>query len=99
MTQGVQFPSDREVVITRIFGAPRELVFKASTDPDLIPLWWGPRRFATAVERMEVKTGGVWRFIQRDQDDNEYAFRGVYREIVPPVREVHTAEINSLKIN
>jgi len=99
MTQGVpkfEFPSDREVVITRIFGAPRELVFKASTDPDLIPLWWGPRKFATAVER---KTGGVWRFIQRDQDDNEYAFSGVYREIVPPVREVHTAEINSLKIN
>ena len=91
-----EFASDREVVITRIFDAPRELVFKASTNPDLIPQWWGPKRFTTTVEKMEVKLGGVWRFIQRDQDGNKYAFNGVYREIVPPEREVHTFEFEGM---
>ncbi len=91
-----EFPSDREIVITRIFDAPRELVFKTSTNPDLIPQWWGPKRFATKVEKMDVKTGGVWRFIQRDQDGNEYAFNGIYREIVPQEREVHTFEFEGM---
>jgi uncharacterized protein YndB with AHSA1/START domain len=91
-----EFPSDREVVITRIFNAPRELVFKASTDPDLIPQWWGPKRFATTVEKMDLNPGGVWRFIQRDKDGNQYAFNGVYREIVPPEREVHTFEFEGM---
>ena len=88
--------SDREVVITRIFDAPRDLVFKASTNPDLIPQWWGPKRFATTVEKMDVNPGGVWRFIQHDQDGNEYAFNGVYMEIVPPEREVHTFEFEGM---
>jgi uncharacterized protein YndB with AHSA1/START domain len=91
-----ELASDREVVITRIFDAPRELVFKASTNPDFIPQWWGPKRFSTTVERMDVSPGGVWRFIQRDQDGNEYAFHGVYREIVPPEREVHTFEFEGM---
>lgn len=90
------FPNDREIVITRIFDAPRDLVFKASTNPELIPQWWGPKRFSTAVDRMELFPGGVWRFIQRDQDGNEYAFHGVYREIVPPEREVHTFEFEGM---
>jgi uncharacterized protein YndB with AHSA1/START domain len=91
-----EFPTDREIVITRIFDAPRELVFKASTNPDLIPQWWGPKRFTTTVERMDVKPGGVWRFIQRDQDGNEYTFHGSYQEIVPPEREVHTFEFEGM---
>ncbi|MDD2837285.1 MAG: SRPBCC family protein, partial [Methanothrix sp.] len=86
------FPTDREIVITRIFDAPRELVFKASTNPDLIPQWWGPKKLTTVVERMDVSPGGAWRFIQRDQDGNEYVFHGLYQEIVPPDREVHTFE-------
>jgi len=91
-----EFLSDREIVITRIFDAPREQVFKASTNPDLIPQWWGPKRFTTTVERMDVLPGGVWRFIQRDQDGNLYAFHGVYREVVPPLREVHTFEFEGM---
>jgi uncharacterized protein YndB with AHSA1/START domain len=91
-----EFLSDREVVITRIFDAPRDLVFKASTDPDHIPQWWGPKRFTTKVEKMDVNPGGVWRFIQRDKDGNQYAFNGVYREIVPPEREVHTFEFEGM---
>jgi len=91
-----ELPSDQEVVITRIFDAPRELVFKASTDPNLIPQWWGPKRYTTTVEKMDVKPGGVWRFIQHDQDGNKYAFNGVYREISPPEREVHTFEFEGM---
>ncbi len=88
----VSTPSDKEIVLTRRFNAPRELVFKAMTDPDAIPKWWGPRRYQTIVDRMEVRPGGAWRFINRDQDGAEFAFHGEYREIVPPQRLVYTFE-------
>ena len=88
----VSTPSDNEIVLTRRFDAPRELVFKAMTDPDAIPKWWGPRRYQTIVDRMEVRPGGAWRFINRDQDGTEFAFHGEYREIVPPERLVYTFE-------
>jgi uncharacterized protein YndB with AHSA1/START domain len=88
--------SDREVVMTRIFDAPRELVFKAHTDPDLIPQWWGLRNNTTIVEKMDVRPGGTWRFIQRDADGNEFAFNGEYREIIPPERLVNTFEYEGL---
>jgi len=65
-------------------------VFKAYTDPELIPRWWGPRRYATTVDKMDVRPGGVWRFVHRAADGGEYAFNGVYREIVPPKRLVYT---------
>jgi len=83
-------PSDREIVGSRIMDAPPELVFKAYTDPELIPRWWGPRRYATTVDKMDVRPGGVWRFVHRAADGGEYAFNGVYREIVPPKRLVYT---------
>lgn len=73
-----------KVIIERVFDAPRELVWKAITDPDSIPQWWGPKNLTTTVEKMEVKPGGGWRYIHRDKDGNEYAFNGVYREIDPP---------------
>ena len=86
----------REIVMTRIFDAPRELVFKAYTDPQLIPQWWGPARYTTTVDRMELRAGGQWRFAQRDAAGNEYAFRGEYREIAPPERLVSTFEFEGL---
>ncbi|HEV8339685.1 MAG TPA: SRPBCC family protein [bacterium] len=95
-TISVTLPSDREVVITRVFDAPRELVFKAFTDPKLIPHWWGPRKYKTTVDKMDVRPGGVWRFVHRGQDGNESAFNGVYREIVPPERLVYTFEWEGL---
>src|SRR5436190_77394 len=79
-----------ELVGSRIMDAPPELVFKAYTDPELIPRWWGPRRYATTVDKMDVRPGGVWRFVHRAADGGEYAFNGVYREIVPPKRLVYT---------
>lgn len=86
----------RELVITRVFDAPRELVFKTHTDPALIPKWWGPRGFTTTVDKMEVRPDGVWRFVQRGQDGKEYAFNGVYREVVPPERLVQTFEFEGM---
>ena len=88
----VTTPSDREIVLTRAFDAPRELVFKAMTDPNAIPKWWGPRRYETIVDKMDVRPGGAWRFINRGADGTEFAFHGEYREIVPPERLVYTFE-------
>src|SRR5712691_738154 len=88
----ITLPSDREILITREFGAPRDAVFKAMTDPDLIPRWWGPRAYTTVVDKMDVRPGGKWRFINRPPDGAEHAFRGEYREIIPPERIVQTFE-------
>ncbi|MGH2582652.1 MAG: SRPBCC family protein [Anaerolineales bacterium] len=88
----VTLPSDKEILQIRVFNAPRELVFKAFTDPDLIPKWWGPRNTITVVDKMDVRPGGPWRFIQRDQDGTEHAFNGVYREVTPAEKIVDTFE-------
>ncbi len=84
--------ANRAVVITRVFDAPRKLVFKVLTDPKLLPRWWGPRNLTTKVETMDVRPGGAWRYIQHDPEGHEFAFHGVYREIVPSERLVYTFE-------
>ena len=85
-------PGKQELVLTRIVNAPRVAVFKAQTDPALIPQWWGPKRFATVVDKMDPRPGGVWRFVQRDAEGNAYAFKGVYHEVLSPERIVYTFE-------
>ncbi|HEY3295285.1 MAG TPA: SRPBCC family protein [bacterium] len=92
----VTLPSDREVVMTRSFDAPRDLVFKAYVDPDLIPQWWGPKIYTTKVEKMDVKPGGTWRFVQRGPDGKEYAFHGTYQTVTPPERIVSTFEFEPM---
>ncbi len=89
-------PARHDIVLTRQFDAPRELVFKTYTDPQAIPNWWGPRRLSTTVDHMDVRPGGTWRFVQRDADGNEYAFHGVYHEVVPPERLVATFEFEGM---
>ncbi len=89
-------PGKQEIVITREFDAPRELVFKAITDPKLVPQWWGPRYLSTEVDKMDVRPGGQWRFINRDAEGNEYAFHGVYHEILAPERIIDTFEFEGL---
>jgi uncharacterized protein YndB with AHSA1/START domain len=89
-------PGTREIVMTHVFEAPRELVFRAFTDPDLIPKWWGPSRLTTTVDTMDVRPGGAWRFVQRDAEGNEFAFHGEYREVVPPERVVGTFEFEGM---
>ncbi len=89
-------PTDREIRVERIFDAPRDRVFAAFTDPALIPEWWGPYDTTTIVDQMDVRPGGLWRFIARDCEGRETAFRGVYREITPPERIVQSWEWEGL---
>jgi uncharacterized protein YndB with AHSA1/START domain len=89
-------PARHDVVLTREFDAPRQLVFDVYTDPQTIPRWWGPRSLTTTVDQMDVRPGGTWRFVQRDAAGNEFAFRGVYHEIVPPERIVQTFEFEGM---
>jgi uncharacterized protein YndB with AHSA1/START domain len=91
----IELPSDREILLTRTFDAPRALVFKTMTDPALIPKWWGPHGFTTIVDKMDMRPGGEWRFIHKTPN-GDTAFRGVYREIVPPERLVYTFEWEGL---
>ena len=85
-------PGMPDMTITREFNAPRALVWKAITDPALVPRWWGRENSPAVVDKMDVRVGGVWRFIGRAPDGSEYAFNGVYREITPPQRLVQTFE-------
>ena len=87
---------ERDILLTRDFDAPRALVFKALTDPTLIPKWWGRRGHTTAVDRMDVRPGGAWRFVERAPDGDEFPFRGVYREIAAPGRLVYTFEFEPM---
>lgn len=84
--------SDTELRLTREFDAPRELVFKAMTDPALLSRWWGPRRYRTVVDELDVRPGGKWRMRNIAADGGEHAFRGEFREVVPPERVVWTFE-------
>ena len=89
-------PSDREIEVKRVFDAPRDLVWKAYTDPAAISQWWGPRRHTTTVGKMDVRPGGAWRYVSRDADGNEYGFHGEYREVVPAERIVCTFEFEGM---
>ena len=95
-TATITTPQDREIRVERIFDAPRDRVFAAFTDPALIPEWWGPYDTTTVVDEMDVRPGGRWRFIARDCEGRETAFRGVYREVTPPERIVQTWEWEGL---
>lgn len=89
-------PGRQDIVLRRVFDAPREAVFKALTDPQLIPNWWGPRRYETIVDRMEVRPGGQWRFLNRDAAGTEFGFHGVYHDVVAPERIVQTFEFEGV---
>ncbi len=74
-------PGSLELVITHKFDAPRDLVYRIYIDPNLLPEWWGPRNLTTKVEKMELRPGGIWRYIQRDPQNNIFAFHGVYHSL------------------
>jgi uncharacterized protein YndB with AHSA1/START domain len=84
-------PSDREIVLTRLFDAPRRLVFEAMTKPEHVKRWWGilDERYSVPVCEIDLRPGGKWRFVGRGPQ-GEYGFHGVYREIVVPERVVFT---------
>lgn len=78
----------KELVIIRIFAAPRELVFKAWTDPDLFRQWWGPQGFTCPVAKMDLRVGGEYFSCMRAPDGKDFWSKGVFREIVIPERLV-----------
>ena len=89
-------PGKQELLITREFDAPRELVFRAFTDPELYVQWLGPRRLSMTLETFEPTSGGRWRYIYKDQSGNEFSFRGVYHEVLAPERIIDTFEFEGL---
>jgi len=91
-TEFVIEPGRQDIVMTRVFDAPREAVFQVVTDPELLPRWWGPRSLTTRVDRMEVRPGGRWRVVNVDARGREWTFRGVYHDVAAPERIVRTWE-------
>ena len=84
-------PKERELVITRLLNAPRELVFKAWTDPKHAMRWWGPRDYPATHMQMDVRPGGTWRHCLTSKEDGRELWQhGVFREIVAPERLVFT---------
>jgi uncharacterized protein YndB with AHSA1/START domain len=89
----VTTPSDTEIVMTREFDAPRELIFEAHSSCEHLNKWWGPRKYSFELCEMDFRPGGKYRFVHRGPDGvEEHGFRGEYREIVPPERIVWTFE-------
>ena len=89
-------PGKHDYFITREFEAPRELVFRAFTDPDLVAQWLGPHGRKMTIERFESKDGGSYRYIHEDHNGNQYYFRGVNHEVLPPERIIGTFEFEGL---
>src|SRR5262245_64936028 len=84
--------ADRELIFTRIFDAPRELVFAAWTDPQHLAQWWGPQGFTTTIHEMDVRPGGVWRLTMHGPDGRDYRNRIVTLEVLKPERLVFRHE-------
>src|SRR5581483_10516803 len=84
--------AEREIIATRIFAAPRDLVFRMWTDPQHVARWWGPDGFTNTIHEMDVRPGGVWRFIMHGPDGRNYDNKIVYREVIRPERIVYDHE-------
>lgn len=80
--------AEREIVITRMFDAPRELVWHAMTDPRHVVHWWGPRGFTTTIQQMDVRPGGVWQYVMHGPDGTDYPNQSTFKEVVKPERLV-----------
>jgi uncharacterized protein YndB with AHSA1/START domain len=87
---------DREIHAERWFDAPRERVWQAFTNPELVSQWWGPSSSTTTIDKMEVKAGGAWRFVHGNEDGSEDAFRGEYRDVNEPESITWTFEWEGL---
>lgn len=92
----LELPTDTTIVMERIFDAPRELVFRAYTEPELISQWWGLRAATTNVDTFDLRVGGEWRYVQVMPDGTEFGFHGEFREITPPEKLVSTFEFEGM---
>jgi uncharacterized protein YndB with AHSA1/START domain len=79
----------RSIIGTRVFDAPRDLVFSVWTDPNHLGQWWGPSGFTTTTSSFDMRPGGVWRFVMHGPDGRDYQNRITFEEIVPPERIVY----------
>jgi uncharacterized protein YndB with AHSA1/START domain len=89
-TATVTLPTDEQILITREFDAPRHLVYKAYTTPELVKRWWNAKRGEVTVAEIDLRVGGTWRYVMVTDDGFEVGFHGEYREIVPNERLVST---------
>jgi uncharacterized protein YndB with AHSA1/START domain len=87
-----QSQAERQILIERILDAPRELVWKAWTDPAHMAQWWGPTGFTTTIEQMDVRPGGVFKQVMHGPDGTDYPNTSVFIEVVKPERIVYTLE-------
>ena len=86
----VTLPTDTQILITREFAAPKHLVYQAWTTPDLIKRWWGAKRGVVTLAEVDLRVGGMWRYVGMTDRGFAIAFHGTYREIVPNERLVYT---------
>jgi uncharacterized protein YndB with AHSA1/START domain len=86
----VTLPADKQILITREFDAPRELVYRAFTEPDLVRRWWHAKRGEMTVCEIDLRVGGSWRYVMVAEGGQEVGFHGEYREVVPNERLVST---------
>ena len=89
-TATVTLPADEQILITREFDAPKHLVYKALTTPDLVKRWWNAKRGEVTSAEIDLRVGGTWRYVMVTEDGTEVGFHGEYREIVPNERIVST---------
>src|SRR5579859_1692921 len=95
-TEYVIEPGKQEMTSTTVLDAPRELVFRAYTDPKLFARWWGPRRYTNDIDKFDSRAGGEWRVVQRGMDGSEYGFHGVNHDVVVPERICQTFEFEGV---
>jgi uncharacterized protein YndB with AHSA1/START domain len=88
MVHGTEASADREIVSTRLIDAPRDLIWRAWTEPDQLTHWWGPNGFTSTFQEFDPRPGGVWRFVLHGPDGKNYKNEIVYQELVKPERIV-----------
>jgi len=86
----VTLPTDEQILITREFDAPRHLVYRAWTTPELVKRWWNAKRGVVTVAEIDLRVGGMWRYVLVTEDGQEVGFHGEFRELVPNERIVST---------
>jgi uncharacterized protein YndB with AHSA1/START domain len=89
-TATVTLPTDEQILITREFDAPKHLVYKAWTTPELVKRWWSGQRGAVTLAEIDLRVGGMWRYVMVASGGHEVGFHGEFREIVPSERIVST---------
>jgi uncharacterized protein YndB with AHSA1/START domain len=82
--------TDREITVSRVFDAPRELVWQAMTNPQHVVKWWGPHGFTMTIEVMNVKPGGIWKHVMHGPDGTDYPNKSIFTDVVEPERIVYT---------